>query len=105
MGEALTTWSPPCNGSVNVQLSGDATTSDAGTLLLREALDRSGVIEAMEDHLVDPGDPLRIRHSLASQPSCEPSCYSVPWAGTTSTTPAPSSRAQCGSWRAAVLAG
>ena len=67
MGETLTTWSPSCNGSVNVQLSGDATTSDAGALLLREALDRSGVIEAMEDHLVDPRDPLRVRHSLASQ--------------------------------------
>lgn len=67
MGETLTTWSPSCNGSINVQLSGDATTSDAGTLLLREALDRSGVIEAMEDHLVDPRDPLRVRHSLASQ--------------------------------------
>ena len=67
MGETLTTWSPSCNGSVNVQLSGDATTSDAGALLLREALDRSGVIEAMEDHLVDPRDPLRVRHSLTSQ--------------------------------------
>ncbi len=68
MGETLATWSPSCNGSVNVQLSGDATTSDAGTLLLREALDRSGVIEAMEDHLVDPRDPLRIR-SFAGQPA------------------------------------
>ena len=66
MGETLTTWSPSCNGSINVQLSG-AATSDAGALLLREALDRSGAIEAMAEHLVDPRHPLRIRHSLASQ--------------------------------------
>lgn len=67
MGETLTSWSPACNGSVNVQLSGDTTTSDGGALLLREALDRSGVIEALDAYLVDPRDPLRVRHSLASQ--------------------------------------
>ena len=67
MAETLTTWSPSCNVSVNVQLSGEATTSDAGALLLREALDCSGAIEVMEEHLVDPRDPLRVRHSLASQ--------------------------------------
>ena len=67
MGERLPSWSPACNGSVHVQLSGDATTSDAGGLLLREALDISGVIDALEYHLVDPRDPLRVRHSLASQ--------------------------------------
>ncbi|UYG06682.1 IS1380 family transposase [Halomonas sp. M4R1S46] len=67
MGETLTTWSPSCNGSVRVELTGERTTSDSGALLLREALDNSGVIEALEDNLVDPRHPLRIRHSLASQ--------------------------------------
>lgn len=67
MGERLPSWSPTCNGSVHVQLSSDATTSDAGGLILREALDISGVISALDDHLVDPRDPLRVRHSLASQ--------------------------------------
>ena len=67
MGETLTTWSPSCNGSVRVELSGHRTTSDSGALLLREALDNSGVIEALEDNLVDFRNPLRIRHSLASQ--------------------------------------
>ncbi len=67
MGETLTTWTPSCNGSVRVELSGHRTTSDSGALLLREALDSSGVIEALEDNLVDPRHPLRIRHSLASQ--------------------------------------
>ncbi|MBB3190971.1 hypothetical protein FHR94_002215 [Halomonas cerina] len=67
MGESVSPWTPSCNGSVSVQLSGHATSSDSGALLLREALDRSGVIEALEDHLVDRRHPLRIRHSLANQ--------------------------------------
>jgi len=67
MGETLTTWSPSCNGSVNVHLSDERTTSDSGALLLREALDNSGVIAALEDNLIDRRDPQRIRHSLASQ--------------------------------------
>ena len=67
MGETLTTWTPSCNGSVRVELSGHRTTSDSGALLLREALDSSGVIEALDDNLIDSRHPLRIRHSLASQ--------------------------------------
>jgi hypothetical protein len=41
--------------------------TSSGALLLREALDNSGVIKALEDNLVDRRDPLRIRHLLASQ--------------------------------------
>lgn len=67
MGESLSTWTPSCNGSVRVELSGHRTTSDSGALLLREALDSSGVIEALGDNLVDARHPLRIRHSLTSQ--------------------------------------
>ena len=67
MGESLSTWTPSCNGSVRAKLSGQHTTSDSGALLLREALDNSGVIEALEANLVDRRHPLRIRHSLASQ--------------------------------------
>ena len=67
MGENLSTWTPSCNGAVRVELSGQRTTSDSGALLLREALDNSGVIEALEDNLVDLRNPLRVRHSLASQ--------------------------------------
>ncbi|MES7588694.1 transposase, partial [Cutibacterium acnes] len=67
MGESLSTWTPSCNGSVRVELDGQRTTSDSGALLLREALDNSGAVEALEDNLVDPRHPLRIRHSLASQ--------------------------------------
>ncbi len=67
MGERLVSWKPSCNGSIRAELSGHRTTSDSGALLLREALDNSGVIEALEDNLVDRRDPRRLRHSLASQ--------------------------------------
>ena len=49
MGESLFAWTPSCNGAVRVELSGQRPTSDSGALLLREALDNSGVIEALED--------------------------------------------------------
>ena len=45
MGETLPSWKPTCNSSVTVQLSDRKTSSDSGALLLREVLDRSGVIE------------------------------------------------------------
>ena len=64
--QTLIPWKPTCNGSVHAQLSGDATTN-AGGLVLREALDTSGVIDAMTSHLNDSRDPLRVRHSLALQ--------------------------------------
>ena len=67
MGESISPWIPTCNGSIRVELDGQRTTSDSGALLLREALDNSGVIEALEDNLVDLRNPLRIHHSLASQ--------------------------------------
>ncbi|SDN99579.1 Transposase DDE domain group 1, partial [Vreelandella arcis] len=67
MGERISPWIPSCNGSIRVELDGQRTTSDSGALLLREALDNSGVIDALEDHLVDRRDPQRVRHSLASQ--------------------------------------
>lgn len=38
---------PNWSGSVSVQLSGHATSSDSGALLLNENLDRSSVIDAL----------------------------------------------------------
>lgn len=67
MGESISPWIPSCNGSIRVELDGQRTTNDSGALLLREVLDSSGVIEALEDNLVDPRNPLCIRHLLASQ--------------------------------------
>lgn len=52
MGETLPSWKPSCNLSVSVQLSERKTSSDAGAFLLREVLDRSGVIESLDRQLL-----------------------------------------------------
>ncbi len=67
MGETLPSWKPSCNLSVSVQLSERKTSSDAGAFLLREVLDRSGVIESLDRQLLDDRDPARVQHSLSSQ--------------------------------------
>lgn len=67
MGKSVSPWIRSCNGFIRVELDSQRTSSDSGALLLREALDNSGFIEALEDNLVDQRDQLRIRHSLASQ--------------------------------------
>lgn len=67
MGETIPTWKPTCNSSVSVQLSNRQTSSDGGALLLREVLDRSGVIEQLDQQLLDPRNPARVVHSLSSQ--------------------------------------
>lgn len=67
MVKSVTPWIPSCNGSIRVKLDGRHTTSDSGALLLREALDSSGTIDALEDNLIDRRDQSRVRHSLASQ--------------------------------------
>jgi hypothetical protein len=59
MGETLPSWKPACNLSVSVQLSEQKTSSDAGAFLLREVLDRSGVIESLDRQLLDDRDPAR----------------------------------------------
>src|SRR5690554_8100899 len=67
MGETIPTWIPTCNSSVSVQISNRQTSSDGGALLLREVLDRSGVIEWLDQQLIDPRHPSRVVHSLSSQ--------------------------------------
>ena len=103
MGESLSTWTPSRNGAARVELSGQRTTSDSGALLLREALDNSGVIEALEDNLVDRRHPLRIRHRWPA--SCVPWCCSVPWAGSISAIPTRCAVTRSGSCPAAMRPG
>ncbi len=52
--------------SVRVESRTEKLTGDAGFLLLREALDRTALIEALAAELEDPRDPRRITHSLPS---------------------------------------
>ena len=55
------------NTSVNLSLSNQANSSDAGALLVREALENSQVMNFLADHLTDSRDPVSIVHSLTSQ--------------------------------------
>ncbi len=92
-----------CNGSVRVELSGQRTTSDSGALLLREALNNSGVIEALENNLVDSA----IRYASATHwpVSCVPWCCSARWAGSISAIPTRCAVIRFGSWPAATRVG
>lgn len=103
MGERLSTWTSSCNGSVRVELSGQRATSDSGALLLRADLDNSGVIEALEDNLVDRRHPLRIRHSLASQLRTLVLQRAMGWID--SVIPTPCAVIRSDSWPAVMLAG
>ena len=55
------------NTSVNLSLSNQANSSDAGALLVREALENSQVMNFLADHLTDSRNPDRVVHSLTSQ--------------------------------------
>jgi len=67
VGETVSSFIAPFNGSVRVAISGALTSSDGGALALRETLDASGVIEGLEAALVDPRQPAKVRHSLGEQ--------------------------------------
>jgi hypothetical protein len=64
MGDTLELFQPLCNGAVRVETRTEKLTGDAGFLLLREALDRTALIDALAVRLEDPRDPRRITHSL-----------------------------------------
>lgn len=67
MKQSVPVWSPDCNGSIHVQPTQESVTSDAGVLLLRQALDTSGVIEALSQQLQDQRNPLYVQHPLSRQ--------------------------------------
>jgi hypothetical protein len=57
-------WEPSFNRSVKVRGTDDRLTSDAGSLLLREADHRLGLTESLVRQLHDPRDPTKIRYTL-----------------------------------------
>jgi len=64
VGETLALFEPSFNRSVKVEARAERLSSDAGAILLREALDRSGIIEDLAAELTDPRDPRFIEHPL-----------------------------------------
>jgi len=65
MGEAKD-WlgEPTFNRSIKIQAGDDRLTSDAGTLLLREADHRLGLTASLAERLYDPRNPDKIRYTL-----------------------------------------
>ncbi|MBK1725445.1 transposase [Halorhodospira neutriphila] len=66
MGETLPLFQPSFNKALRVEARPERLSSDAGVLLQREALERTGLIEWMTQRLQDPRDPLRVWHPLST---------------------------------------
>ena len=55
----------PSNPSIVIKSAGSSqTTSDAGALLMRQVIDRTGIVKFLADRSYDPRDPNRIKYSL-----------------------------------------
>lgn len=66
MGETLPLFQPSFNKALRVEARPERLSSDAGVILQREALERTGLIEWMTQRLQDPRDPLRVWHPLST---------------------------------------
>ena len=65
MGEELSLFSPEFNGSIRVEGRAERLTSEAGALVLRETMERLGVVGSLVERLADPRDPKLITHPLS----------------------------------------
>jgi len=66
MGETLPLFQPSFNKALRVETRPERLSADAGVLLQREALERTGVIEWLTQRLADPRDPSRVWHPLST---------------------------------------
>ncbi len=65
MGESTTLWIPGFNKSLKIESRPERLTGDAGVLLLREALERLGIVQWLESRLQDPRAQEKVTHPLA----------------------------------------
>jgi hypothetical protein len=65
MGEELTLLPLEFNGSIRIEARPERVTSETGVILLREAMDRLGIVRWLAARLYDPRDPALITHPLA----------------------------------------
>lgn len=66
MGESqLTLFQPNFNRSIHVEARPERLSSDAGAVLLRELMRRSGLSGLLDEHLCDPRDPSRVIHPFS----------------------------------------
>ena len=66
MGEMLEPVIPSFNRSLRVESRAGRLTGDPGTVLLREVLERSGIVSWMTARLSDPRSKVDVTHDLAS---------------------------------------
>ncbi len=65
MGEDLTPFWTEFNGSLRIESRAERLTSEAGAIILREVVERLGIVPWMVERLHDPRDPRLVTHPLA----------------------------------------
>src|SRR3954471_5290301 len=65
MGETPSTFHPRFNASVVIESRVERLTSDAGAVIVREVMERSGIIEWLTERLHDPRQPHLLTYPLA----------------------------------------
>ena len=70
MGETLPIFSTTFNRCVQVEARADHLSADTGALLLREIMERTGIVEWMTGRLVDPRDPNTITIRWPMRTTC-----------------------------------
>ena len=56
---------PTFNSAVRIEARRERLTADAGVLMLRELMERTGLIEWLDEHFIDPRNPELITHPMA----------------------------------------
>ncbi len=54
------------NGSIEVKAVDESVSADAGVLLMRESMERTGLVRWLEEHLIDDRRPGSVSHSVGS---------------------------------------
>ena len=72
MGETLPLFATTFNASISVETPPERLTGDAGAILLREALERSGIVGWLTGRLVDPRQPHLVTYPW---PTCCAPCW------------------------------
>lgn len=65
MGESVTLFRSSFNKSLRIESRADRLTAEPGAVILREIMERTGIIEWLVERLLDPRDPDRITYPLA----------------------------------------
>ena len=65
MGETPSTFHPSFNAGVGIEARVERLTSDAGAVIVREVMERSGIIEWLTERLHDPRQPHLLTYPLA----------------------------------------